>query len=142
FYKIGAVGIVVLLVAGVVVGVLFRLNLRLSREVTERRQIQNELRISEQRFRALVESAPLAMVTWDRQRRVTGWNRQAQELFGWRESEVLGRDFLTFMIPEDASVLVGKIAEQAIERGIESHSVNSNLTKDRRTIEVEWHNTV
>jgi diguanylate cyclase (GGDEF)-like protein/PAS domain S-box-containing protein len=142
FYKIGAVGIVVLLVAGVVVGVLVRLNLRLSREVTERRQIQNELRISEQRFRALVESAPLAMVTWDRQRRVTGWNRQAQELFGWSESEVLGRDFLTFMIPEDASVLVGKIAAQAIESGVESHSVNSNLTKDRRTIEVEWHNTV
>ena len=141
-YKIGVAGVLVLLVAAVVVVVLIRLNLRLSREVTERRQIQGELRKSEQRFRTLVESAPLALVTWDRQHRVTGWNRQAQELFGWSESEVLGRDFLTFMIPEDASVQVGRIVEQAIERGMESHSVNSNLTKDGRKIEVEWHNTI
>jgi len=141
-YRIGIAGAIVLLVAGVVVVVLIRLNLRLSREVNERRQIQDELRNSEQRFRTLVESAPLAMMTWDRQHLVTGWNRQAQELFGWSESEVLGRDFLTFMIPEGASAQVGKIVEQAIERGIESHSVNSNLTRDGRTIDVEWHNTI
>ncbi len=141
-YKIGIAGAIVLLIAGVVVVVLIRLNLRLSREVIERRQIQDELRRSEQRFRTLVESAPLAMVTWDKQHHVTGWNRQAQELFGWSESEVLGRDFMTFMIPESARSEVDRIVEQAIERGIESHSVNSNLTRDKRTIEVEWHNTI
>jgi diguanylate cyclase (GGDEF)-like protein/PAS domain S-box-containing protein len=122
--------------------VLIRFNLRLSREVNQRRRIQDELRKSEQRFRTLIESAPLAMVTWDRQRRVTGWNKQARELFGWTESEVLGRNFLTFMVPQSASEQVGLIIEDAIERGIESHSVNSNLTKDQRIIEVEWHNTV
>ena len=141
-YRFGIVAAIILLIAGVVVVVLIRLNLRLSREVAERRQIQNELRKSEQRFRTLIESAPLAMVTWDKQHRITGWNRQAQELFGWSESEVLGRDFLTFMIPESARTKVDQIVEEAIERGIESHSVNSNLTKDRRTIEVEWHNTI
>ena len=141
-YKAGLIGAIVLLVAGIVVVILIRLNLRLSREVTERRQIQGELRNSEQRFRTLVESAPLAMVTWDKQHRVTGWNRQAQELFGWSEGEVLGRDFLTFMIPESARTKVDHIVKDAIERGIESHSVNSNLTKDQRTIEVEWHNTI
>ena len=141
-YRFGIAAAIILLIAGVVVVVLIRLNLRLSREVAERRQIQNELRKSEQRFRTLIESAPLAMVTWDKQHRITGWNRQAQELFGWSESEVLGRDFLTFMIPESARTKVDQIVEEAIERGIESHSVNSNLTKDRRTIEVEWHNTI
>ena len=141
-YKAGLIGAFVLVVAGIVVVILIRLNLRLSREVSERRQIQGELRNSEQRFRTLVESAPLAMVTWDKQHRVSGWNRQAEELFGWSESEVLGRDFLTFMIPESARTKVDHIVEDAIERGIESHSVNSNLTKDQRTIEVEWHNTI
>jgi diguanylate cyclase (GGDEF)-like protein len=46
------------------------------------------------------------------------------------------------MIPESARTKVDHIVEEAIERGIESHSVNSNLTKDMRTIEVEWHNTI
>ncbi|HVY06788.1 MAG TPA: diguanylate cyclase [Burkholderiales bacterium] len=141
-YKVGAAIVAALLVACVVVIALLRLNLLLTREIADRRQIQDELRRSEQRFRTLIESAPLAMVTWDRKRRITGWNRQAQELFGWAESEVLGRDFLSFMVPESANVEVGMIVEDAIERGIESHSVNSNLTRDNRTIEVEWHNTV
>ena len=141
-YRIGAIAAVVLVLAGIVVVALVRLNLRLSREVAERRQTQQELHNSERRFRTLIESAPLAMLTWDRQRRVTGWNRQAQQLFGWSESEVLGRDFMTFMIPESADEQVGQIVEDAIDRGIESQSVNSNLTKDGRTVEVEWHNTI
>jgi diguanylate cyclase (GGDEF)-like protein/PAS domain S-box-containing protein len=141
-YRIGAAAVIVLLVAGVVVAVLVRLNLRLSHEVKERREIQGALRNSEQRLRTLIESAPLAMVIWDKQRQITGWNKQAQEVFGWSQSEVQGRDLLTFMVPQDARVQVGKIVEQAIELGIESHSLNSNLTKDGRTIEVEWHNTV
>ncbi len=141
-YRIGAIAAVVLVLAGIVVVALVRLNLRLSREVAERRQTQQELRNSERRFRTLIESAPLAMLTWDRQRKVTGWNRQAQQLFGWSESEVLGRNFMTFMIPESADEQVGQIVEDAIDRGIESHSVNSNLTKDGRSVEVEWHNTI
>ena len=141
-YRIAIAGAIVLLIGGVVVVALIRLNLRLSREVSERRQIQDELQKSERRFRTLIESAPLAMITWDRHRKVTGWNRQAQALFGWSGSEVLGRDFMGFMIPESANKHVGQIAEDAIERGIDSQSLNANLTKDGRTIEVEWHNTV
>ncbi len=141
-YRIGIAGVIVLLVAGVVVVALVRLNLRLSREVTERRQIQDELRKSEQRFRTLIESAPMAMVTWDRQHCVTGWNRQAQELFGWSESEVLGRDFMTFMIPASANERLQEVFEAALGRGADNRSLNSNLTKDGRTIEVEWHNTI
>jgi diguanylate cyclase (GGDEF)-like protein/PAS domain S-box-containing protein len=82
------------------------------------------------------------MVTWDTHHRVTGWNRQAEELFGWNENEVMNRDFLTFMVPESANEQVNIVVRDALERGVESHSVNANLTKDQRTIEVEWHNTV
>ena len=141
-YRMGIIAASVLVISGVVVVVLIRFNLRLSREVTERRRMQDELSNSERRFRALVESAPLAMITWNRQHRVTGWNRQAEDMFGWSESEVLGRDFMTFMIPASASEHLQEIFEAALGRGADSRSLNSNLTKDGRTIEVEWHNTV
>ncbi|CAN0473254.1 unnamed protein product, partial [Phaeothamnion confervicola] len=141
-YRIGAVAVIVLLIAGVVVVVLVRLNLRLSQEVKDRREVQGALRSSEQRLRTLIEGAPLAMVIWDKRRQITGWNKQAQEVFGWSQSEVQGRDFLTFMVPQDVRPQVSKVIADVIELGIESHAVNSNLTKDGRTIEVEWHNTV
>jgi diguanylate cyclase (GGDEF)-like protein/PAS domain S-box-containing protein len=137
-----AVVVVMLLIICVVIGLLWRANRSLSREVIDRRQAQAEVRISEQRFRALIECAPLAMVTWDSRHRVTGWNRQAEELFGWAEDEVLDRDFMTFLVPDSANVQVDMVVKDALERGLETHSVNSNLTKDQRIIEVEWHNTI
>jgi diguanylate cyclase (GGDEF)-like protein/PAS domain S-box-containing protein len=141
-YRIAIIAALVLVIAGIVVVVVIRLNLRLSREVTERRRMQDELSKSERRFRALIDRAPLAMITWDRQHRVTGWNRQAQEMLGWSESEVLGRDFMTFMIPPSANERLQEILETSLGRGADSRSLNSNLTKDGRIIEVEWHNTI
>jgi PAS domain S-box-containing protein len=136
-----AVWVVMVLIICAVILQLWQIHRRLSHEVAERRRAQAELEHSNKRFRALIESAPLAMVTWDTQHRVTGWNRWAERLFGWSEDEVLGRDYLSFLVPESANAPVNMI-EVALERGTETDSVNSNLTKDRRVIEVNWHTTV
>jgi diguanylate cyclase (GGDEF)-like protein/PAS domain S-box-containing protein len=141
-YRIGILAAIVLLIAGGMVAVLIRLNLRLSREVSERRRMQEELSKSEQRYRTLIDIAPLAMITWDREHRITGWNRQAEDMFGWGEREVLGRDFVTFMVPVSATEALQEIFEATFGRGADSRSLHSNLTKDGRTIEVEWHNTI
>ena len=47
--------------------------------------------VTNDRLRAIVDHSPLAVVTVDERRRVTSWNPAAEELFGWREAEVLGR---------------------------------------------------
>jgi PAS domain S-box-containing protein len=43
------------------------------------------------RLRALEEAAPVSIVAFDRDGRVTIWNLAADRLFGWRASEVIGR---------------------------------------------------
>jgi diguanylate cyclase (GGDEF)-like protein/PAS domain S-box-containing protein len=63
-------------------------------------------------------------------------------MFGWGEREVLGRDFVTFMVPVSATEALQEIFEATFGRGADSRSLHSNLTKDGRTIEVEWHNTI
>ena len=73
---------------------------------------------------------------------MTGWNRSAEELFGWSESEMMGSDFSTLIIPDSAKAQADMVVKGATERGVESHSVNSVVTKDQRTIQVEWRNTV
>ncbi|MCL4861028.1 MAG: PAS domain S-box protein [Caldilineaceae bacterium] len=42
-------------------------------------------------LRQVIETAPVAMVALDAQRRAVLWNRAAEQLFGWRAGEVLGK---------------------------------------------------
>lgn len=41
-------------------------------------------------LRQVIETAPVAMIALDTQRRAVLWNRAAEQLFGWRAEEVLG----------------------------------------------------
>ncbi|HVR40443.1 MAG TPA: PAS domain S-box protein [Thermoanaerobaculia bacterium] len=46
--------------------------------------------MSNEHLAALVETAPIAIIALDRQRRVLTWNRAAEQLFGWTAAEVVG----------------------------------------------------
>ena len=44
-----------------------------------------------ERFRALVQAAPMAVIGADIEGQVTSWNPSAERIFGWKKEEVLGR---------------------------------------------------
>jgi PAS domain S-box-containing protein len=50
-----------------------------------------DLRRSEQRLQAVIESAPVAIMELDLDTRIIGWNPAAERIFGWTRKEVLGR---------------------------------------------------
>jgi len=70
---------------------------RLRAELLDR---QRQTEASEARFRALVESAPIAIYVLDGAGRVALWNAAAERTFGWSADEVLGRPLPT--APEPA----------------------------------------
>ncbi|RCW51435.1 MULTISPECIES: bifunctional diguanylate cyclase/phosphodiesterase [unclassified Halanaerobium] len=39
-----------------------------------------------------------AIISWNREGKIIDWNRAAEELFGWKKEEIIGRDFLTTLI--------------------------------------------
>jgi PAS domain S-box-containing protein len=61
--------------------------------------VEQALHASEERFRALVESATDAIVLADREGRIMWWNGAAERMFGYRRQETLGAP-LTLMMPE------------------------------------------
>jgi two-component system cell cycle sensor histidine kinase/response regulator CckA len=60
------------------------------RDISERKRHEAALHQSNERLRALIEASPLAIIWVDAQDTVMGWNRAAEEMFGWKAAEIRG----------------------------------------------------
>jgi len=65
-----------------------------------RRSAERALRLSEERHQLNFETALDGIVMIDSQGKVTGWNAQAERMFGWSRGEALGRELAELVIPE------------------------------------------
>ncbi|MDI6401321.1 PAS domain S-box protein [Balneolaceae bacterium ANBcel3] len=61
-------------------------------DVTELKKIQKEWTQSTRKLESLIESLPLAVSGIESDGKVTLWNRMAEETYGWKRKEVLGKD--------------------------------------------------
>jgi PAS domain S-box-containing protein len=68
-------------------------------DITERKRTEDTLRESESRTRAIFESALDALITMDAEGRIQDFNPAAEQMFGYGQSEAVGRTVAELIIP-------------------------------------------
>ncbi len=63
----------------------------LVRDITERRQAEDRLRLSEEKYSGIVSMSVDAVISIDEDQRITLFNQGAEAIFGWAQREILGQ---------------------------------------------------
>ena len=107
-------------------------------DVTERRRREEEIRASEERLRAVIESAPVGIVEIDLDDRVLHWNPAATKIFGWTAEEVVGRP-LPIVPPDRTAEFRSLLGSTRRNRGVTGYETKRRR-KDGSLVDVEISN--
>jgi len=94
-------------------------------DITELKQMQEELKQSEERYRAVANSAVDSIITIDCEGLVVGWNEGAKSTFGYNENEIIGLP-VSLLIPGNYLELHHAGIER-INNGGESHVIGQTV---------------
>lgn len=75
-------------------------------DITQQRDLETNLRLSEERYRDLFENANDIIYIIDENSRVTSMNRMAEKLLEYKESEMVGQSSHRFFAPEKLAMAV------------------------------------
>jgi len=121
------------------------LALSANRMIQERNRVETALRGSERNYRELVQSANCIILRMDPNGRVIFFNDYAQNFFGYREKEIIGKNVVGTIVPQkdssgfDLEAMIKDIGANP-ERYISNE--NENVRRNGEQVRVTWMNKV
>ena len=114
-----------------------------SRASAELQRLHGEqaLRAARQRLARHIHDTPLGVIEWDTAMRAVAWNPAAERLFGYRESEAVGRSLSELILPGELGPDLLKVWNDLLHQAGGTCNINDNRTRDGRTLTCRWHNT-
>jgi len=111
-----------------------------ARDISQRREMQDKLKESEEQYRGLVQNSVDAIISIDSHMKICLWNSAAEKLFGYTETEIMGKD-VNLIVPEKYRKAKAKGFLQFQQSGtgpvIEKTLELTGLTKEGKEIPIE-----
>ncbi len=115
-------------------------NARLLRELqtiaAENARLYQEAQREKQYFESLVLNSPVAIVVTDLDSQVTGWNPYAEKLFGYTQTEAVGRP-IDQLVTAEADRAEALTYNQRVRHGEVAHGFTQRCRKDGSLVAVE-----
>jgi len=105
------------------------------KEITKLRRAEEVLRVSEEKYRSLVENIPDLIYTINRNGNFTSINEHGLEILGYRRDELIGQHFIKVIHPDDVEMTLQSFKEAVATKEQKPRGLMFRLlTKDSRTI--------
>lgn len=111
-------------------------------DIDDLQRAEQALRESEGRYRELVQNANSAIIRWRKDGLLTFFNEYAEQFFGYRADEVLGRH-VGLLIPDldSEGADLTQLAEEIVrDPGRFVSNINENICRDGRRVWMSWTN--
>ncbi|MDA3892004.1 MAG: PAS domain S-box protein [Salinivirgaceae bacterium] len=112
-----------------------------SRNINLRKIAEKKAYQEQQHKELFISNAPFAIIEWDKEQNILAWNPMANHIFGYNESEAIGENFFTLLIPESENIDIKQVVEELLSKSKIKKHINYNLTKSGKIILCEWYNT-
>jgi PAS domain S-box-containing protein len=109
------------------------------RDVTDRKQAEAKLNVSQQRLAAVIQQSPIGIIEWTPTGQVRNWNAAATKIFGFSAEAAWGQTF-HLIVPDHFKSQVEDVFAALLFQAGGTCSVNDNLTQTGQIITCEWHN--
>jgi PAS domain S-box-containing protein len=135
------VWLLIILSIGLAIGVGWGM-IALRRDIDTRKRYELQLKEVNEQLRAGIDNMPNAYILVDTEYRVKEWNRKAEEIFGYTREEMMGKDPIDYIVPEEM--------RQCIRDPFKKHNPgnpvsypgkNNNIRKDGTLITCLWSDT-
>jgi PAS domain S-box-containing protein len=107
------------------------------------RQAEKALRLSEKKYRELVENANSIILKMDLAGNVTFFNEYAERFFGFSREEILGKNVVGTIVPptESSGRDLGQMIARLLSHTEEfQENENENITRDGSRVWIHWSN--